>query len=283
VPHQKASAAGASERSRQQQAVPAKRQHTHAATPVSPEHALEPAAEQPLPPPKMLKILHNHIFATKLRDVFTQSPLVLVYQTVGSVDVADAAAKLQSQLDKQLPSAGLRVQMCRMRNSIAAGSGQPALQQMFQASNLLVGFGARPPSAAAAVAGEAAAAASTSGQSDSAAAAAEPLAARSHSLQELLGSLFGASSPSSSAAAPGGQQQQQQQQQLTHKALAKAFQLGSALPGDQPLVLLGAFYGRESIRLAHLKEWVGLDEGKVRRRLRWVTSASAVISWRREP
>lgn len=44
----------------------------------------------------MLKVLHHHIFASKLRDVFGASPLVLVYQTVGSVDVAATAASLQA-------------------------------------------------------------------------------------------------------------------------------------------------------------------------------------------
>jgi hypothetical protein len=198
----------------------------------------------------MLKVLHNHIFASKLRDVFASSPLVLVYQTVGTVDVSEAAGKLQAQLDAALPAAGLRVRMCRMRNSVAAGAGDPALARLFQASNLIVGFG---PGAEAEAAD---AAASSDTAADGAAAAAR--AGRRDGLGELLGGLFGA---------PGThdkQQQQRRRQGLEHRALAKAFNLGAALPGQQPLVLLGAFYGRESIRLAHLKEWVGLDETRVR-------------------
>ncbi|GBF96709.1 hypothetical protein Rsub_09451 [Raphidocelis subcapitata] len=190
----------------------------------------------------MLKVLHNHIFASKLRDVFASSPLVLVYQTVGTVDVSEAAAKLQSQLDAALPAARLRVRMCRMRNSVAAGAGDAALARLFQASNLIVGFG--PEAAAAAAA-------------DADAAAAEARAGRRDGLAEVLGGLFGAS------AAQQQEQQQQQPRGFEHRTLAKAFNLGAALPGQQPLVLLGAFYGRESIRLAHLKEWVGLDETRV--------------------
>jgi hypothetical protein len=231
----------------------------------------------------MLKVLHNHIFATKLRDVFASSPLVLVYQTIGTVDAAGAAAALQAKLDAaRLPGPGLRVRACRMRNSIAAGAGAPALEQLFQASNLIVGFGPpagpSPPPPAAAPSTSAAAGAeggggagSSSGLSSSGGssrgAAAERRAARSDSVQSLLGSLFGpqpggsggASSSSSSTSSSGGGPAR-----LGHKELAKAFQLAAALPSEQPLVLLGAFYGRESIQLRHLKEWVSLDEGKVR-------------------
>jgi hypothetical protein len=231
----------------------------------------------------MLKVLHNHIFASKLRDVFATSPLVLVYQTIGSVDAAAAASKLQAQLDAALPAAGLRVRACRMRNSVAAGAGESALARLFQASNLLVGFGpaataAAPAAAAAAAAaaagpsspsdaipspqppggepdGVAAAAVASSSGSGSGAAAREGRAVRADTVQALIGSLFGAPA----AGGDGGPRQ------LAHKELAKAFQLAAALPEEQPLVLLGAFYGRESIQLRHLKEWVALDERKVGR------------------
>jgi len=218
----------------------------------------------------MLKVLHNHIFASKLRDVFTQSPLVLVYQTVGTVDVAGASARLQKQLDAQLPGSGMRVQVCRMRNSVAQGAGDPALQQLFQASNLLVGFGG--PTAAAAAAAAAAPAAPSSSD-DAAGHTQQPQtdgarAGRSHSVSQLLGSLFGSAQPASTRAAAAGAARAEvaSGQQLSHKLLAKAFQLGADLPKDQPIVLLGAFYGRKSIQLGHLKQWVTLDESRVRRK-----------------
>ncbi|KAI8471516.1 MAG: hypothetical protein J3K34DRAFT_520462 [Monoraphidium minutum] len=193
----------------------------------------------------MLKVLHNHIFATKLRDVFTSSPLVLVYQTVGGVDAAAAAAQLQGRLDAALPDARLAVRACRMRNSVAAGAGEPALEKLFQASNILVGFGPAAEGAAAAAGGEGAAAGGGGGGAR---------AGRRQSVGDVLGSLFGGGGGAAIGAGAG---------ELPHKQLAKAFQLAAALPGEHPLVLLGAFYGRRSIQLRHLKEWVSLDERKV--------------------
>ena len=209
----------------------------------------------------MLKALHSHIFAGKLREVFAASPLVLLYQTVGSLDAAAASAQLQAALDKQLPAAGLRVRMCRVRNTVAASAGSGELGQLCAASNLLVGFGPATSSSSSSASGSDAAAAPPQQQE-------ERRSARRDSLQDLLAGLFPQSSKDSASSSSGGSGSGSSAAQvavaaarLSHKELAKAFQVGSSLPEKQPVVLLAAFYGRERVRLADLKKWVALDEG----------------------
>jgi hypothetical protein len=194
----------------------------------------------------MLKALHNHIFASKLRQVFDGSQLVLVYQSLGDVDVGQVSSTLQAGVDKALPAAGVAAEVCRMRNSIAAQTGDPTMQQLFRASNLLVGFRVPPgatddPSASGA--GEQQAAAGS--------APAPATARRSSSLPEVVGGLF-----ASPAAAP--------HPQLPHATAKALIDAALKLPGQAPLVLMGAFYQRQPVRLRHLEQWRALDAGQVR-------------------
>lgn len=150
----------------------------------------------------MLKALHNHIFASKLRQVFDSSPLVLVYQSLGDLTATTVAHDLQQSIYKSLPRSGITPDVCRMRNSVAGQTGDPTMQQLFRASNMLVGFrtapaAARPTEARAASTPPVAAAAAAAG-------AVTPLtASRRNKLSDLVGGLL---QPADSMAA--SQQQQ---------------------------------------------------------------------------
>lgn len=57
-----------------------------------------------------MKLLHDNIIAARLRHLFSSSPLILVYQTLGQVDVNAVKQSLQSGIEKQQPGSGARRQ-----------------------------------------------------------------------------------------------------------------------------------------------------------------------------
>lgn len=223
----------------------------------------------------MLKVLHNHIFASKLREVFASSPLVLVYQTLGDVSIPAITDQLQRALEQQLPGAGVTASVCRMRNAVAASTGDVALQRFFQASNMLVGF-STPEYVAHSQGGSSTPGVQQQHQQEQQVVVAqqassrglEHRASRHSALQDVLGGLLGeatnqaaACKDSSSSSGSGGNgSRAPHPAQATMKALVG---VASRLPSQQPLLLLGAFYQRRNLRLADLKRWAELNQAQV--------------------
>jgi hypothetical protein len=198
----------------------------------------------------MLRHLHNHIFALKLREVFVQSPLVLVYQTLGQLDHHNVKQDLQASVTKQLPAAGVSVDICHMKNTMAAAAGDDTLTRLFNNSNVLVGFklpeylqqqqqSLQPADEQQQQAGE-------------------QLAAAAASASRVWAGV------SPSAVVGGLLEQPMPGPHLPQPTLRALVELGIKLPSQQPLVLVGAFYKRGSTPLAHLKKWIKLDAGQVR-------------------
>uniref|UniRef100_A0A383W0U5 Uncharacterized protein n=1 Tax=Tetradesmus obliquus TaxID=3088 RepID=A0A383W0U5_TETOB len=203
----------------------------------------------------MLRQLHNHIFAVKLREVFVQSPLVLVYQTLGQVDHQGIKQALQGSVTQQLPAAGVRVDICHMKNTMAAAAGDDTLARLFNNSNVLVGF--KLPEY-------------MQQQQQQAPPAANDLQPQQQQAGEQLAAAAAAASSSrvrldmSPSAVVGGLLEKQMPgPHLPQPTLRALVELGVALPSQQPLVLVGAFYKRGATPLAYLKQWIKLDAGQV--------------------
>lgn len=197
----------------------------------------------------MLRHIHNHIFAVKLRDVFVQSPLVLVYQTLGQLNNVGVKQQLQDSVAKQLPASGIQVDICHMKNTMAAAAGNETLTKLFNNSNILVGFKfpeymQQQPSVQQQ---EATHQQHTELQQ-------QPAASRIRagmSPAQIVGGLL---------------EQPMAGPHLPQPALKALVEMGIKLPSEQPLVLVGAFYKRGSTPLAYLKKWIKLDAGQVRLR-----------------
>jgi hypothetical protein len=216
----------------------------------------------------MLRHLHNHIFALKLREVFVQSPLVLVYQTLGQLDHHGVKQSLQESVAKQLPAASVSVDVCHMKNTMAAAAGDDTLTRLFNNSNVLVGF--KLPEYM------------QQQQQVSQVAADEP---QQQQAGEQLAAAAAASgrvrsNMSPSAIVGGLLQQPMPGPHLPQPTLRALVELGVKLPSQQPLVLVGAFYKRGSTPLAHLKKWIKLDAGQVcDTRVGMVLLFSQVLCW----
>lgn len=72
--------------------------------------------------------------------MYVSSPLILVYQTLGSVRASQISENLQSALDKQLPDSGLKANSFKIKNTIATATKDLPLAQFLQANNILVGW-----------------------------------------------------------------------------------------------------------------------------------------------
>lgn len=197
----------------------------------------------------MLRRLHNHIFAVRLKELFTQSPLVLVYQTLGSIDHHGVKAQLQSSVAKQLPASNIQIDLCHMKNSMAAATGDDTLTRLFNNSNLLLGFKIsellqqqkqqQQPSL-------------EQGQ-------------QSHTAEALLAGMERIRQGMNPADIVGGLLQQQLPgPHIPQQALKALVEMGIKLPSEQPVVLVGAFYKCGNTPLAHLKQWIKLDAAQVR-------------------
>jgi hypothetical protein len=214
-----------------------------------------------------LKVLHKHIFAAKLRELLARSEILCVYQALsGDVSAAALAADANARLPPEL---GFRAEACRMRNAVAAATGDPLMQTLFHTSNVIVGFtpveeeGAAAAGKGGAGAGAAAAAAATTAAPTTTAAATTARTAASTSIREMLSGLL----PPANNGSPQPQQQQQQKPHLPQAAVAAllgaALELPSSSGGDRPLALLGAFYRRRPLPLRDMRAWRGLDAGHV--------------------
>eukprot|EP00878_Enallax_costatus_P009301 GHUV01009721.1.p1 GENE.GHUV01009721.1~~GHUV01009721.1.p1 ORF type:complete len:250 (+),score=77.82 GHUV01009721.1:264-1013(+) len=194
----------------------------------------------------MLRKLHNHIFAVRLKELFTQSPLVLVYQTLGSIDHHGVKTHLQSSVAKQLPTDNVQIDLCYMKNSMAAATGDDTLARLFNNSNLLLGF--KFPELMQHMHEQ-----HTQQQSQ-----------QLQTAESLLAGLEKIRRDTSPAQIVGGLLQQQLPgPHIPQPALKALVEMGIRLPNEQPLVLVGAFYKCDNTPLAHLKKWIKLDTKQV--------------------
>lgn len=213
----------------------------------------------------MLRHLHNHIFALKLREVFVQSPLVLVYQTLGQLDHHGVKQSLQESVAKQLPAASVSVDICHMKNTMAAAAGDDTLTRLFNNSNVLIGF--KLPE--------------YMQQQQQSRQGADELQQQQAGEQLAAAAASGRvrSSMSPSAIVGGLLEQPMPGPHLPQPTLRALVELGVKLPSQQPLVLVGAFYKRGSTPLAHLKKWIKLDAGQVRVHVWVVVPCCSVVSF----
>jgi hypothetical protein len=204
----------------------------------------------------MLRRLHNHIFACKLKEVF-DSPLVLVYQTLGQIDNLGLKQQLRAGLMKEPSVKDAEFSVCMMKNTVAAATGDDTLSKLFTNSNLLVGF--KLPQ--------------QQQQHQQQLQVTQPLLEQQQQKQEdaqykglLAAAMQKVRQDMSPQQAIGGLLEQQQQQPGPHipqPALRAFVETGVQLPSEQPLVLVGAFYKCSATPMAKLKKWIKLDQSQV--------------------
>jgi hypothetical protein len=206
----------------------------------------------------MLRRLHNHIFACKLKEVF-DSPLVLVYQTLGQIDNLGLKQQLRAGLVKEPSVKDAEFSVCMMKNTVAAATGDDTLSKLFTNSNLLVGF--KLPQ-------------QQQQQQQQRQQAMQPLLEQQQQQKQedahYKGLLVAAAMQKvrqdmSPQQAIGGllEHQQQPGPHIPQPALRAFVETGVHLPSEQPLVLIGAFYKCSATPMAKLKKWIKLDQSQV--------------------
>ena len=184
----------------------------------------------------MLKTLHHHIYATKLRSLVHNSPLVLVYQQLENF----SSPQLQSQLEKQLEGKGadgFKAHAMRIRNCVADGYDK-SFGSFFQSCNIILGWSQAPDAAK----------------------PADATASRKSQLPELVGK-----DPSQEAHIP----------HIPHPALKSLVDSSMKASDALPLVLVGCFYRGQQLRIRQLKDWAALNPAQVYGELLHVLEASA--------
>mmetsp|Transcript_26923 Transcript_26923/g.58793 ORF Transcript_26923/g.58793 Transcript_26923/m.58793 type:complete len:233 (+) Transcript_26923:75-773(+) len=174
----------------------------------------------------LLSSVHKQIQANKLRELFSSSPLLLVYQTLGNVRSAQLVDDMQSMLDKQASGSGIRANSFKIKNTIVASAKGSPLTPFFQANNILVGWSVpiNQPRL-------------------------QFQAKRGDTLQSILGDLVAGQGPSPP--------------KIPQKTLSTLIELSLNLPTKMPVALLAGFYNGQHVKLAHLKEWMALNEAQV--------------------
>lgn len=194
---------------------------------------------------------HRHLFASKLRNLFSTSPFVFVYQTLGNIHSTVLAAGMQKELENQLPSSGIEAACFRTKNTVARASDS-CINPFFLASNLVVGWQMAQSEQHTSSAGQApvqAGGGGSSGSSGKAASGVPEIRARyGNSLQELLGDL---------SQAPG------LPDRIPHATLSTLIRLSLQLPDRHPVALLACFYRGNHIGLGNLRQWAKLNENQV--------------------
>uniref|UniRef100_A0A7S3QW80 Uncharacterized protein n=1 Tax=Dunaliella tertiolecta TaxID=3047 RepID=A0A7S3QW80_DUNTE len=211
----------------------------------------------------MLSNVHKQLLASRLRDIFASSPLVLVYQTLGNVRSEEMSNSMQRELDKQLPGSGVQATCMKLKNTIASATGQEAVARFLQTNNLLLGWQLPQHS-----------------QLD------QLHASRSTHLKNILSPGSPHSSPPSSpphqppfpssqpltesgSALQGSQRdpsassQDTQSLSLPHSTIKAIISLSLSAPRRQPVALLTSFYRGEQVKIKHLLDWSKLDERTV--------------------
>ncbi|MEW5305065.1 MAG: hypothetical protein WDW38_011603 [Sanguina aurantia] len=202
---------------------------------------------------------HRHLFASKLRELFSTSPFVFVYQTLGNIRSTVLTTGMQKELEKQLPASGVTAACFRTKNTVATASDS-CINPFFLASNLVVGWQLAQDGQPLLSAGPAAdlssdGSSSSSSSNHSPSSSAKPAAhgpeirARyGNSLQELLGDL---------SHAPG------LPDRIPHTTLSTLIRLSLQLPDRHPVALLACFYRGSHVGLGDLRRWAKLNETQV--------------------
>jgi hypothetical protein len=201
----------------------------------------------------MLRRLHNHIFACKLKEVF-ESQVVLVYQTLGHIDRLGLKQQVQAGLAKEPAVKDADFKVCQMRNSVAVATGDDTLSKLFTNSNLLIGF--KLPQQ----------------QQQQQQLGMQPMLEQQQHQQQQDAQYQGLLSAAmqkvrydmSPQQVLGGLLNQPQAGPHVPQPALKAFvETGVQLPSDQPLVLIGAFYMSSATPLSRLRKWIKLDASQV--------------------
>lgn len=224
----------------------------------------------------MLNAVHKQLLASRLKDMFVSSPLMLVYQTLGSVRSTQITQALQSELDKRQPGSGIKATCFKIKNTIAGASGDQKLARFLQANNILVGW-----------------------QVPELQVLRELQSSRTTTLSDIMKHTASKPSPASTALSsplvPG-------QEAIPQRTMSALIDLSMNMPGKVPVVLLAGFYRGEQVghlqfvcmrhaftaclyaiclhaslsavkqplslcclpcaqvQLKHLKQWMGLDD-----------------------
>lgn len=222
----------------------------------------------------MLNAVHKQLLASRLKDVFVSSPLMMVYQTLGSVPSSKITQTLQSALDQKVPNSGIKASCFKIKNTVAGGAKESGISQYLQANNIIVGW-----------------------QIPESRVMHQLNASRSTALSDILSNL----SPQQPA---GKSQATFQNGQLPQSTVSTLIDLSIGMPSKMPVVLLASFYRGEQVnnqccfvetlfcaancckvhamcqswptwlcacivqvKLKHLKEWMALDGPKVQTEL----------------
>ena len=184
-----------------------------------------------------LSRVHKHVQASRLQDLLSNSPLVLIYQCLGTVRANQIEEALRKDVPPDMvastsgqaassPAPRYSPVTFRIKNSLAAGAGGGRLADLLQANNLLVGWQPQGSSG---------------------------LDQRTVRAADTLDAVFGRS------AASGLQQPQRLKQQTLAALVAASLRVGA----KHPVAPLAGFYCGQPIRISHLKQWSELDETKV--------------------
>ncbi|KAF5832126.1 hypothetical protein DUNSADRAFT_12137 [Dunaliella salina] len=218
----------------------------------------------------MLSNVHKQLLASRLKDIFASSPLVLVYQTLGNVRSEDMSNSMQRELDKQLPGSGVQATCMKLKNTIASATGQEAVARFLQTNNLLLGWqlpqysqldqlqtsksthlksilsqdAPKPPHSP-----------------PSSSSPSQPPFPSSQPHMETGSVLQGGHH------APSVSSHNTQSLSLPHNTIKAIISLSLSAPRRQPVALLTSFYRGEQVKIKHLTDWSKLDERAVQEEL----------------
>jgi hypothetical protein len=184
----------------------------------------------------MLKTLHHHIYATKLRSLVHNSPLVLVYQQLENF----SSPQLQTQLEKQLEGKGadgFNAHAMRIRNCVADGYDK-SFGAFFQSCNIILGWS----------------------QAEGAAKPLDATAARKDDITQLCGK---------------DSDRESHIPHIPHQSLKTIVNNSVKVADNLPLVLVGCFYRGQQMKITQLKDWAALNPAQVYGELLHVLEASA--------
>lgn len=159
--------------------------------------------------------------------------MVLVYQSLGSVNVTDIKEALDQGIRAKQPKAGITATAFRIRNAVAAGTKDEEFARFFQASNLVVGWQVPEPG--------------SSSSSDATQQPTEFMSSRTSTLQDLCGDV----------------RDRQPQFRVSQRIISDLIDVSLKLPVTQPLALLACYHKSQRFTTTELSEWQKLDEAKV--------------------
>jgi hypothetical protein len=173
----------------------------------------------------MLKTLHHHIYATKLRGLVHSSPLVLVYQQLENFSSPQLQTLLEKQVEGKGSAEGFSAHAMRIRNCVADGYDK-GFGSFFQSCNIILGWS----------------------QAQEAARPRDATASRKSDVVDLCGKDV---------------QQEQQIPHIPHTALKALVDSSVKATDNLPLVLVGCFYRGEQVRIKQLRDWAALNPALV--------------------